>query len=85
MYEPSFFGCWENDVPNRDDTSKEFTHLDGIVPFGIEEIQTVPLLRNINRIPTALINTSLSGENSKTNLWALCFKINCSNHKKVLL
>lgn len=43
------------------------------------------LIVSLQRLISMRFWLRLSAKHRKTHLWALCFKINCSNHKKVLL
>ena len=38
-------------LPDWHDTRQEITHLDGVIPLGVEEIQTIPLLIDIVGVP----------------------------------
>ena len=52
-------GC----LPDWHDSRQEITHLDGIVPLCIEEIQTIPLLIDVVGVPASQLGTS----NSRTS------------------
>jgi hypothetical protein len=39
--------------PDRDHASKEFHHLDSVIPFSVEEIETVALLVDVDGVPVS--------------------------------
>jgi len=43
-------------LPDWHDTRQEITHLDGVIPLGVEEIQTIPLLIDIVGIPESQLS-----------------------------
>lgn len=74
-------------LPDWDDPCQEIAHLDGVVSLRVEEIQPILLFVDVVCVPTPISHDSDSWTNgyAVTYLWALCFRINCSNHKNVLL
>jgi hypothetical protein len=43
-------------LPDWHDSRQEITHLDGVIPLGVEEIQTIPLFIDVVGIPESQLS-----------------------------